>query len=398
MNAESMLLLVIVLCCTGALYAYIAFPAIAAVMSRAAGPRATRRGAMSADQSAADVTPPVTVIIPAYNEERSLDAKIRNVLATDYPSDRLDVVVVSDASTDRTNDIARSFADRGVRLVVQERRSGKSAGLNQAMALSRGEIVVFTDANAMYSASTIPALVKYFARPRIGLVTGYTRYVAVDREDVAETTNVYTSLERVIKSAESRWGCCVGADGAIFAMRRSLFRPLRHDDINDLVLPLGVIEQGYECVLAADAYCTEQPGSSLDSEYRRQSRITNRTLGALWRHIGLLNPVRFGRFSFFLFSHKVVRFLVPIFLVTAFVALVLLAPVHQVYLVAAALVSLGLAAAVGLSRRRRRWTAPARLLSTMGVFLTINAAVLEGWWTFLRGRREVVWQHDRSGG
>jgi cellulose synthase/poly-beta-1,6-N-acetylglucosamine synthase-like glycosyltransferase len=392
MNAEAMLLLVIVLCCAGVLYAYIAFPAIAAVMTRA-----TRTRAASSDHAADDVTPQVTVIIPAYNEERSLDAKIRNVLATEYPSDRLEVVVVSDASTDRTNDIARSFADRGVQLLVQERRRGKSAGLNAAMAMSRGEIVVFTDANAMYSPSTIPALVKSFERPRIGLVTGYTRYVA-DQGDVAETTNVYTSLERVIKSAESRWGCCVGADGAIFAMRRALFRPLRHDDINDLVLPLGVIEQRYECMLAADAYCTEPPGGSLDSEYRRQSRITNRTLRALWRHLGLLNPMRFGLFSFFLFSHKVVRFLVPIFLVTSFVALVLLARVHPVYLVAAAVVSLGLAAALAVSRLRNPWSLPARVLGSMGVFLTINAAVLEGWWTFLRGRREVVWQPDRSGG
>jgi cellulose synthase/poly-beta-1,6-N-acetylglucosamine synthase-like glycosyltransferase len=398
MNAESALLIVIVVSCTGVLYAYIAFPAVAAVMARAPRARMTHPRDASAAQPVDAVTPAVTVIIPAYNEERSLDAKIRNVLATDYPSARLEVVVVSDASTDRTNDIARSFADRGVQLLVQETRVGKTAGLNRAMTVSRGDIVVFTDANAMYAPSTIPALVKYFERPRIGLVTGYTRYVAADREDVAETTNAYTSLERVIKSAESRWGCCVGADGAIFAMRRSLFRPLRHDDINDLVLPLGVIEQGYECVLAADAYCTEQPGSSLDSEYRRQSRITNRTLRALWRHIGLLNPLRFGRFSFFLFSHKVVRFLVPIFLVTAFVALVLLARVHQIYLVAAALVSIGLAAALGVSRLRHPWSLPARLLSTMGVFLTINAAVLEGWWTFLRGRREVVWQHDRSRG
>jgi cellulose synthase/poly-beta-1,6-N-acetylglucosamine synthase-like glycosyltransferase len=391
MTAESLLLLVIALCAAGTLYAYAVFPAIAALLTRA---RATGRVERSGDVGA----PEVTVIIPAYNEERSLDAKIRNVLATEHPADRLEVVVVSDASTDRTDDIARSFADRGVRLLVQERRSGKTAGLNRAMALSRGEIVVFTDANAMYSPATIPTLVKYFQQAHIGLVTGYTRYVDPDGEDLANTTNVYTSLEQVIKRAESRWGCCVGADGAIFAMRRSLFRPLRHDDINDLVLPLGVIEQGYGCVLAADAYCTEQPGSSLDSEYRRQSRITNRTLRAIWRHLGLLNPIRYGLFSFFLFSHKVVRFLVPIFLVSAFVALALLARVHPVYLGAAALVSLGVAAALGVSRLRRPWTAPARLLSTMGVFLTINAAVLEGWWTFLRGRREVVWQHDRSGG
>lgn len=393
MNGESILLLLIATCGAGTLYAYVVFPAIAALLTKTSPARLPER-----EERRSDATPEVTVIIPAYNEERSLDAKIRNVLATDYPAERLEVFVVSDASTDRTDDIARSFADRGVRLLVQERRSGKTAGLNRVMPLSRGEIVVFTDANAMYSPSTIPTLVRYFEQSRIGLVTGYTRYVDPDGEELANTTNAYTSLEHLIKRAESRWGCCVGADGAIFAMRRSLFRPLRNDDINDLVLPLGVIEQGYACVLAADACCTEQPGSSLDSEYRRQSRITNRTLRALWRHLGLLNPIRYGRFSFFLFSHKVVRFLVPIFLVGAFVALALLARVHPVYLGAIALVSLGIAAALSVSRVRRPFTAPARLLSTMGVFLTINAAVLEGWWTFLRGRREVVWQHDRSGG
>jgi cellulose synthase/poly-beta-1,6-N-acetylglucosamine synthase-like glycosyltransferase len=393
MSTEGVLLLLIAFCGAGALYAYVGFPAIAAAMNRTGRRRTHEAAALSEARQSV-----VTVIIPAYNEEGSLDAKIRNVLATEYPAELLDVIVVSDASTDGTNDIARSFADRGVRLLVQETRGGKSAGLNRAMTLARGEIVVFTDANAMYAPTTIPSLVKYFERPRIGLVTGYTRYVAADSPDVAETTNVYTSLERVIKNAESRWGCCVGADGAIFAMRRALFRPLRHDDINDLVLPLGVIEQRYACVLADDAFCVEQPGTSVDSEYRRQSRITNRTLRALWRHGRLLNPLRFGLFSFFLFSHKVMRFLVPIFLLVAFVSLILLARVHPLYFAAAACVSVCLAAALGVSRLRSAWSLPARVLRTLGVFLTINAAVLEGWWTFLRGRREVVWQHDRSGG
>src|SRR5262245_21732822 len=312
MSVETTLLVVIVMSAAGVIYAYVAFPAIAFAMTRVV----RRRPGKFAHPGPGDL-PSVTVIIPAYNEERSLDAKIRNVLATDYPADLLDVIVVSDASTDRTNEIAESFADRGVRLLVQETRGGKSAGLNRAMAVSRCTIVVFTDANAMYWPSTIPTLVRYFERPQVGLVTGYTRYVDPDSQDVADTNNVYTSLERVIKSAESRWGCCAGADGAIFAMRRSLFRPLRHDDINDLVLPLSVIEQRYECVLAEDAVCIEQPAASVHNEYRRQSRITSRTLLALWRHVRLLNPLRFGLFSFFLFSHKVMRFLVPIFFVVA---------------------------------------------------------------------------------
>jgi cellulose synthase/poly-beta-1,6-N-acetylglucosamine synthase-like glycosyltransferase len=393
MTQESLLLLIVALCGAGALYAYVGFPALAFVLARAA-----RRRPVDVAVDGDDVRPSVTVIIPAYNEERSLRAKIRNVLATNYPEHLLEIIVVSDASTDRTNEIAGSFGADGVRLLVQETRLGKTAGLNRAMTMTRGEIVVFTDANATYRSSTIGTLVAHFSNPKVGLVTGFTKYAADGADDVAATTNAYTSLERVIKTAESRWGCCVGADGAVFAMRRSLFRPLRDDDINDLVLPLVVIEQGYQCVLADDAFCTEPPGQSIDSEYRRQSRITNRTLRALSRHARLLNPIRFGVFSFFLFSHKIVRFLVPIFLITGFVALLLLARLHSIYLVTAALVVAGVAVAMAMSRVENRWSLPLRLLRTVGVFLTINAAVLEGWWMFLRGRRAVVWQHDRTGG
>jgi cellulose synthase/poly-beta-1,6-N-acetylglucosamine synthase-like glycosyltransferase len=393
-SAESFLIVVFTIGAAGAVYAYAMFPALAVAM----GTRASGRVSGARNESLRGARS-VTLVIPAYNEERCLEARIRNALAADYPRHLLEVVVVSDASTDRTNDIARSFADEGVRLIVQETRRGKSEGVNHAMRLTRGEIVVFTDANSSYSPTTIPALVSYFERPEIGLVTGYTRYVASGDGNVAETSNAYTSVERVIKTVESRWGCCVGADGAVFAMRRSLFRPLRHDDINDLVLPLTVIEQGFQCVLADDAFCTEPPGESVDSEYRRQSRIANRTLRALWRHVRLLNPVRFGLFSFFLFSHKVVRMLAPLFLMLALVSLAILAGMEARYLAAAVALFAILAAAVDVSRRpaTSRWL-PMRLLRQLGVFLTINAAVLEGWWKFLRGQREVVWQHDRSGG
>jgi cellulose synthase/poly-beta-1,6-N-acetylglucosamine synthase-like glycosyltransferase len=394
MNNEAVLLAALLIGIGGTLYAYIGFPLLATIMAST-----TRRRVMRADRD--EPLPRVTVVIPAYNEERNLEARIRNVLDAYYPCHRLEVLVVSDASTDATNDIARSFADEGVHLIVQPRRSGKSAGLNRAIARARGDIVVFTDANAAYSPGVIPTLVGYFSRHEVGLVTGYTRYVAAGSIDVAEATNAYTSLERTIKTAESRWGCCVGADGAVFAMRRSLFRPLRHDDINDLVLPLGVIGQGYECIFAEDAFCTEHPGTSVDSEFRRQARITNRTLRALWRHAHLLNPLRFGVFSFFLFSHKVVRFLVPGFLLVAAASLVALARMDTTYLVAA--IALSVAAIVGIVASRipaaeKAPSLPGRLLRFLGMFLTINAAVLEGWWNFLLGRRDIVWQHDRIKG
>jgi len=378
---------------SGFLYAYVVFPVLASLLGLA-----KRTDASSGAQ--AGPTEAVTVIIPAYNEEKSIEAKLRNVLATNYPRSLLDILVVSDASTDRTEDIVRAYEAEGVRLVVQERRHGKSAGLNRAIDLARGGLLVFTDANAIYSPAVVGTLVKYFDDPTIGLVTGSTKYALTEGGEVAEVTNIYTALERLIKRAESRWGCCVGADGAIFAMRRSLYRTLRDDDINDFVLPLGVIDQGYRCVFAEDACCSEHPGKSLESEFHRQSRITNRTLRALWRHAHLLNPFRFPLFSFFLFSHKIARFLVPVLLLVSAASLLSLAAAGGVSFVAclgAALIAITVAASNG-GRSPHLASRPAvsRLIRLLSAFVTINIAVLHGWWKFLSGHGDVTWQHDRS--
>jgi cellulose synthase/poly-beta-1,6-N-acetylglucosamine synthase-like glycosyltransferase len=376
-----------------ALYSYLGFAVLARLL--AAGTRTTPSRAIGASE----LIVPVSIIIPAYNEEAHLAGKIRNTLSTDYPRALLDVIVVSDASTDRTNEIARGFEQDGVRLIQQDVRRGKTAGLNRALAIVRGDILVFTDANASFPSNAIRHLVSYFSDPSVGLVTGYTRYSGAPGGEIEEGTNAYTSLERIIKRAESRWGCCVGADGAIFAMRRSLYRTLRDDDINDFVLPLAVIEQGYRCLLAEDAYCVEKPGENLRSEFRRQSRITNRSLRAIWRDVRLLNPLRFPAFSFFLFSHKVVRLLVSPLLAVATIALAFLAFRGGLFLwiagaaaMAAAAIALG-----GLSPSLLSWPGIAgRLLRLATMLATTNLAVLHGWWRFVLGYSEVTWQHDRA--
>jgi cellulose synthase/poly-beta-1,6-N-acetylglucosamine synthase-like glycosyltransferase len=370
----------------GVLYAYVIFPLVMLLAARRGRRGSPRQGGTMA----------ATIIVPAYNEEASLQAKILNVLAADYPAEQLEVLVVSDASTDRTNEIARSFESQGVRLIVQETRRGKTAGLNRAISIARGEVVIFTDANAAYEPETIRILVGYFHDARVGLVSGYTKYSVSATGEVAEATNAYTSLERAIKRGESVWGCCVGADGAIFAMRRSLWRPLRDDDINDLVLPLSVIGQGYHCLLAEDAFCTEHPGKNLESEFRRQSRITNRSLRAIWRHAHLLNPVRFPAFSFFLFSHKVVRFLVPWLMPASLIALVPLATGSVVY--AGIAILSAMAAVIVLVTTKSgegSWLRRRPLVRLLNVFVMMNLAMLHGWSKFLSGHSETTWQHDR---
>jgi cellulose synthase/poly-beta-1,6-N-acetylglucosamine synthase-like glycosyltransferase len=377
-----------------ATYSYVGFPLLARTLA------ARRRGATAATAGDAGVRVPVSVIIPAYNEERHLEARIANILSADYPRALLEAVVVSDASTDRTNDIARRFESEGVRLIVQERRQGKTAGLNRAMAVVKGDVVVFTDANATFPPEAIGRLVSHFGDPRVGLVTGYTRYVSTATGETAVGTNAYTSLERDVKRAESLWGCCVGADGAIFAMRRSLYRRLRDDDINDFVLPLTVIDQGYRCILAEDAFCLESPGEGLHSEFRRQSRITNRSLRAIWRHLHLLNPLRFPVFSFFLFSHKVVRLAVPLFLAGSTSALMLLAArgglLYQLLAGAAALAAVSMVVTNAMPRLFSSSGVSGRFLRLLNLFAVTNLAVIHGWWRFASGHSEVTWQHDRA--
>lgn len=368
----------------GIFYSYIGFPLL---VRAAAG-----RKRVGLPDSAAKPGVMVTVIVPAYNEERHLEARLENLLASAYPRGLLDVIVVSDASTDRTNQIAESFRTEGVRLIVQEMRRGKTAGLNRAVAMARGDILVFTDANASYRPETLRTLVGYLDDPAIGLVTGYTRYSPIDGSDTTAVTNRYTRLECQIKAAESTWGCCVGADGAVFAMRRSLYKPLRDDDINDFVLPLRVIEQGFQCVFAENAFCLESAGQDLESEFRRQSRITSRTLAALWRNRRLLNPLKYPRFAPLLFSHKVVRFLVPLFLVAAAISLIGLVPTFPMLVAASA--GLTLVAALPLLLRRLPGVG-SRFAGLLLAFLTMNVAIANGWLRFLSGGSDVMWQPHR---
>jgi len=382
----------------GTFYAYLGYPAVVSFLAA----MKPKKGEISIPFEGRDgLAQTITVIIPAYNEENVIGMKIRNVLSTNYPRQILDVIVVSDGSNDRTDEIARTFAKDGVRLIVQETREGKTAGLNRAIELAKGEIVVFTDANAIYPTDAILRMLRYFDNPQVGLVTGYTKYTMTREGSVTEATNVYTTLERFVKRAESEWGRCVGADGAIFTIRKSLYRTLREDDINDFVMPLNVIDQGYQCVFADDAYCSEISPKDLESEFRRQSRITNRTLRALWRNRHLLNPFRFPSYAFFLFSHKVVRFLVPGFIILSVCSLVFLAPRGGAYLVAGVVAFLSIAMAA-LSNVAPSIASPrfptGRPVRFLGIFFMINLAVLHGWWKFISGRKDVMWQHDRSAG
>jgi cellulose synthase/poly-beta-1,6-N-acetylglucosamine synthase-like glycosyltransferase len=263
------------------------------------------RGARPVRQQ--DITPPVSLVISAYNEAGVIAEKLENALAIDYPSDLLEIVVVSDGSSDGTDEIVAGFASRGVTLARQPERRGKTAGLNRTVPGLRGEVVVFSDANAMYEVDAIRKLVRNFADPEVGCVTGEARYLPGGQSsaDVGERT--YWSYEMQVKRLETALGSMVGGDGAIYAIRRALWRTLPEDAINDFLNPLQIVGAGWRGVYEPDAACYEETGGGTRTEYKRRVRIVSRSWRAVFQAREVLNPFRVGLFSWCIFSHKILR-------------------------------------------------------------------------------------------
>ena len=265
-------------------------------------------------------TPPTSLIISAFNESKIIGAKLKNSFEIDYPE--LEVVVISDDSDDGTDAIVATH--QGAKLYRQSPRGGKSLGLTRFVPEAKGEILVFSDANSMYRPDAVTNLVRHFEDPTVGYVVGLQRYTD-DIDDATASESLYWRYETWIKINESRVGSVVGGDGAIFAIRAGLFEPLRSDDINDFLIPLRIVCKGYRGVFEREAVCIEDSAQSFGGEFRRKVRIVARSLRAVTRAPGALNPFRVGLFAFQLLSHKVLRWFVPLFLLVGGIATVVLA-------------------------------------------------------------------------
>jgi len=336
-----------------------------------------------------NIEPPVSVIISVYNEEAVVEEKVQNALSMEYPKDLLEIIVSSDGSTDRTNEIVSGINDPRLVLKAFTDRLGKTACLNRVLPEARGEIVFFTDANSIFPQDLVTTAVRNFADKEIGLVTGWTKYTDVSGSN--ETTGLYTRIEKITKDFESMIASCVGADGAVFAMRKNLYRPLRDDDINDFVIPLHVIEQGKRVVLDPEVFCWELSTTEAFSEYRRQVRITTRTLRAIRRNIRFLNPFRFGHFAFFLFSHKVLRFLVPFFLTGVFITNIVILRGSHLYTILLGgqcfVLILAFLSMVGVYR--------GRIAAFLKYFFTTAIAQAVGWVRMFSGISDKTWTPKR---
>lgn len=294
-------------------YTYLGYPVVLFMLSRVTLWRRRPPGRMK--------LPRVTVLVAAYNEEAVISEKITNTLSLDYPRELLDVVVASDGSTDATNRIVRevSRVNPRVRLLELPRR-GKSGAINSAMKTIREGVVVLTDANTMLKPRSLKKLVRHFASPEVGCVSGRLAYTNPGSVVSGAGEGLYWRYETLLKKMESRLGWVAGANGAIYAVRRELFTELEPDTINDdFVISMRVVEKGKRCVYEPRAVGTESVAPDVRSEFRRHVRDGAGHYIALRRLWRLLNPL-LGARAWVYWSHRVLRWAAP-FLLLAMVPL-----------------------------------------------------------------------------
>ncbi|MDT5271959.1 MAG: hypothetical protein QOH49_4145 [Acidobacteriota bacterium] len=366
-------------------YAYVGYPLLVWLVSRLR-PRAVRR---------AEFEPAVSVVITAYNEERDLASKLENTLALDYPKGKLEVIVASDCSSDRTDEIARTFAARGVRLHRQAERLGKTAAQNAAVEIARGEVILFSDATTLYQPDVLRAMLPNFADPSVGCVAGKLIYVDPAATSVGQGAKSYWGYETFLKTHESRACSLIGASGCLYAVRRSAYVPLYHEACSDFIIATKMVEQGLRAVYEPRAVCTEETNRQADKELRMRVRVIAQTYTDLWRHRGLLNPLRGGFYAVELLSHKVMRYLVPLFLFVVLVSSVALAPRSLFFAALFAGQAMFYAAALAgwlLERAGVR----VRLLSLPHYFVLANLAAVIAFYKFARGERYARWEPIRE--
>lgn len=371
------------------LYVYAGYPLLLWLLTRKTTPTTPEL---------ADPVPSVTLVVSCFNEAAVIADKLENALRTDYPADRFEVVVVSDGSDDGTDDIVTSFASRGVRLVRQEGRLGKTMGLNQALETIESDIVVFSDANALYEPEAIRRLVAHFHDEQVGYVVGAALYTDSDAGGSAHNENLYWRYELAIKSMESRLHSVVGGDGAIYAIRRRLWEPLQQRDINDFVNPLQIIAKGYRGRFEPTARCFEETAGSYDREIARKERIVNRSIRGLMRVKSVMNPTRTGIFALEVISHKLLRWLIPLFMALGVAGSTVLAATGMGFfqLVTAGSLAIILLALQG-QRTPDKHTLPP-WLSLPYYFVMVNLYAVRGTLKALRGETQVTWNSARPSG
>ncbi len=361
-------------------YIYVGYPCLIFLL-RLAVPKPIRRAA---------IHPRVTLIIPAFNEARVIADKIENSLRLQYPSDSLEILVVSDGSTDATEEIVTRYADADVKLLRLSRR-GKAWALNEGATQASGEILVFSDANGMLEPESLGCLVEGFADPTVGGVCGNKRFCAPSGADTTEVgEGLYWRYDKWQKSLESDIGSIFAADGSLYAIRKTLYVPIAYPaQADDIAISARVVLQGYRLIYEPRAVVVEEAPREGLAEFNRKKRVTNHSviaclkLGkALWTS---------GFYSVELISHKLLRHFAPFFLFPLFVSTVVLAGYGGWFPIVLALETLFcvMATAGFVARTTRVGRLP--VFTVPYYFCLVNVAAFAGVWSLLVGARPTTW-------
>jgi cellulose synthase/poly-beta-1,6-N-acetylglucosamine synthase-like glycosyltransferase len=348
------------------------------------------------EHAGADIEPLVSLVIAAHNEAGVIRARLENLVQLDYPRDRLEIIIVSDGSTDGTDDIVAEYADRGIRLLAPG-RVGKGAALEAGVAASTGGILVFSDANSQYAPDAVRALVRPFADPEVGGVAGNQVYL---REGESDGTAVgergYWDFDRLLKRSQSVAGSVTSGTGAIYAIRREHFGPIPEGVTDDMLNTIRVVDAGQRLVFAEDAVAFEPVAPSGQLEFRRKVRIMTRSFRALVLMRRLFDPRRTGWYAAQLLWHKVLLRTAAVPLLALAVVSPLLwrhGPIYRLATVGQA-VCYGLAAAgIALARHPIGRAAP---LAVPAYFTLVNVASLRALWNLVRGDRIDRWVPTRT--
>jgi cellulose synthase/poly-beta-1,6-N-acetylglucosamine synthase-like glycosyltransferase len=369
------------------LYAYAGLGLLTWVMSKLA-PHPVRK---------APITPHLSVIVAAYNEEKSIRRRLQNLLQSDYPEDRLQIIVASDGSSDATMDIAKEYTSRGV-TVLNLPRQGKIFAIHQAVSHATGEILIFTDANTRFHLSALRRLAANFFDVKVGGVCGNQIYTKGEQADAtSDGESLYWSYDKWLKSVESLTGSIVSADGAIYAIRTSLYEfPGSTAVTDDFALSTAVLEKGYRLVYEPEAIAYEYTAEAAELEFGRKVRIMNRGLRGVWMRRRLLNPMVFGYYSVILFSHKLLRRLLAFFLIGLFISNLIVASHGSFYLACAAgQVTFYLLAWMGYLARKFK-LGKIKFLNIPFYYCLANGAAMMAVINILGGQRIERWQPKRS--
>jgi len=373
------------LICLGSLglvvYCYVLYPLLLAAGARCFGRRQPEHSAPPAEW------PFVSLIVSAYREERTIRQWVQNALRLDYPADKLEIIVGCDGREDATGDLARSVADPRVNVLEFSQRRGKPSVLNDCVAIAAGVVLAFSDANAFYEPDAIKKMVRHYSQQHVGGVVGELE--VRDPQTGANVDGLYWRYENILKRCEGQIGALLGANGAIYSLRKDLWQPLAVETIvDDFVVGMRVHLAGRALVFDPQAIAHEESAPSIRAEFQRRARLGAGAFQSLRWLFPLLNPIR-GTVAWTFWSHKVLRWCAPAFLATGFATNIILAGESGFGAMLALQIAGYSAAVAGLWIPGRPGVGRTLRLATM--FCGMNAALAVGFWRWVRGSQSGAW-------